>query len=148
MARMQQGVVEMQIHFTVNVMREEIETITRPDGTIVQQKRIVQEAVPLSAQAAERADKCKFFLVTKDAKLEALDADKAAGMLKEKTAILTGESAELDDKALELVKPGTLYIVAPPRLNAPVMPLGPAPPDGNKPQPEIKPPPPPRDEKP
>jgi hypothetical protein len=56
---------------------------------------------------------CKFFLVTNDGKLEALDAKKAAGMLKKQTPVLTGEKADVDPKTLGVFKPGTIYLVAP-----------------------------------
>jgi hypothetical protein len=59
------------------------------------------------------ANDCKFFMVTKEGKLEAVEAKKAATLLKEPTTILTGTSAEVDPRHLELVKPGTLYVVIP-----------------------------------
>ena len=57
---------------------------------------------------------CKFFTVSKEGKLEALDAAKATALLKKRTAILTGDSATVDPRHLELVKPGTRYLVIPP----------------------------------
>ena len=36
------------------------------------------------------------------------------GMLKKPLVVLTGDSAEVDRRHLEMVKPGTLYLVLPP----------------------------------
>jgi hypothetical protein len=35
-------------------------------------------------------------------------------MLKQKTPVLTGDKADVEPQNLELVKPGTLYLVLPP----------------------------------
>jgi hypothetical protein len=56
---------------------------------------------------------CKFFLVSRDGKLAAIETEKAAARLKKPMAVLTGESAEIDPRHLELIKPGTLYLVLP-----------------------------------
>jgi hypothetical protein len=60
-----------------------------------------------------RAKDCKFFVVAKEGKLEAIDLKKAAARLTKPTAVLTGEGAEADPRNLEVVKPGTLYLVMP-----------------------------------
>ena len=52
-------------------------------------------------------------VVGKEGKLEALDADKAAALLKKSTPALLDGSSAVDPRHLELVKPGTLYITLP-----------------------------------
>jgi hypothetical protein len=81
------------------VNRVVTETVTVPVATVVKRAVAVKD--------------CKFFTVT-DAKLRPLDLDRAKAMLKEPTAILTGTTAEVDPRHLEMVKPGTLYLVVPP----------------------------------
>jgi hypothetical protein len=97
------------------------------DGRTVQQvvTTTVSKAVLVNAKVALKD--CKFFRVSKEGKLEAVAADKAAGLLKKKTAVLTGTSAEVDPRQLELVKPGTLYLVLPDVMNMPAEPLAPPP---------------------
>jgi hypothetical protein len=74
---------------------------------------IVTRAVPTSYRERVAAAKCKFYTVTKDGKLETLEGKKAAALLKKPIAVLTGDSAEVDPRHLEMVKPGTLYLILP-----------------------------------
>jgi hypothetical protein len=66
-----------------------------------------------SQRTRMKMESVKFFSVTKEGKLEAIESKKAATMLKTRTAVLTGESAEVDLRHLEWIKPGTLYLVVP-----------------------------------
>jgi hypothetical protein len=118
---------------TVTVMRSEEKTVTEtvqgPGGKVEQVKRKVTEMVPATVQVevtvlvpGGKVEKmpvpvksCKFFVVSKEGKLEPLDAAKATALLKKRTAVLTGASAEVDPRTLELIKPGTLCVIyAPP----------------------------------
>jgi hypothetical protein len=60
----------------------------------------------------------KVFTVGRDGKLEPVEPAKAAALLKERP-VLTGDSAEVDPRHLELVKPGTVYVVFPPAATGP-----------------------------
>jgi hypothetical protein len=107
----------------VTVAKEVIEKVKLPGGKIQEVKRVVTETQPVQRKVlvnvpveriemvTMKAEACKFFLVTKDGKLEALDTAKAAPLLKKATPVLTGDSAEVDPRSLELVKPGTLFVV-------------------------------------
>jgi hypothetical protein len=85
----------------VPVTREVPVTVTK----IVPSDKVQKETVP--------AGDCKFFTVTREGRLEAITAGAAAARLKTATGILTGASAEIDSRYLELVRPGTLYVVTP-----------------------------------
>jgi hypothetical protein len=65
----------------------------------------------------------KSFVVTKEGKLEALDAEKLADAIKKPTRVLLGDSAEVDPRYLELIKPGTIYLAVPQQTGAPVTPV-------------------------
>jgi len=121
-------------------VQEERERVVRRDGrdvtekfTVVvnrtqevQEKRqyttVVAEAV-IQKRMASLKD-CRFFVVTAGGKLDPLEAGPAAKRLAEPTAVLTGSKPTLDPGHLELVKPGTLYIVTP---SVPTGPLAPGP---------------------
>jgi hypothetical protein len=125
-------------------VREVAETVQLAGGKTQVVKRLVTEMVPETRQEAQttlRADgkthtvrvpvkSCKFFAVSKEGKLEALDAARATAALKKRTAVLTGESTEVDQRHLVLIKPGTLYLVVPPP--PPQVLPAPAPPEGKK----------------
>jgi hypothetical protein len=83
------------------------------DGKEVTEKYAVSKAVPVVTKSKVTAKDCKFFVVAKEGKLEAIDLKKAAERLKKPTAVLTGDSAEVDPRNLEVVKPGTLYVITP-----------------------------------
>jgi hypothetical protein len=124
--------------------REETANVTGPDGKIQTVKRQVTVYVPVAreeqytvtvpvitaggAKARMTAKACRFFTVTTEGKLEALDAAKAATLLKTRKSVLTGESAEVDPRNLELIKAGTLYIAVPSSARIPEAP--PPPPEG------------------
>lgn len=99
---------------------------TIQDGQ-AQRKVVVTETQPVVQEYEITAalKNCKFFTVTKDGKLETLDPEKAAAQLKKPTAILIGDQAEVDPRQLEIVKPGTLYLLRPPP-QAPALPDLPA----------------------
>jgi hypothetical protein len=113
---------------TVAETRAEKQKVRGPGGKVEEVTRYVTVMVPVSREVAVTemrpggkpqirkvtAKACKFFEVSKEGKLKALDAAKATALLKKKTAILTGNSAEVDPRHLTLVKPGTLYLVLPP----------------------------------
>src|SRR5262245_28253271 len=61
---------------------------------------------------------CKFFEVTRDGSLEVVQAKKAVARLKKPTAVLTGEGCDVDPRHLQLVRPGTLYLVLPRQIPA------------------------------
>jgi hypothetical protein len=102
----------------VNVERDgKVEKVTQT--TYVPSAVVRQETVPVKG--------CKFFRVTNEGKLETLDVKKAAAMLQKEAPVLTGDRAEVDPKYLERVKPGTLYLVLPPRQELPPQPAPPPP---------------------
>ncbi len=90
------------------------------DGRTVQQTVMTTVARAVQVRSKVALKDCKVFRASKEGKLEAVEADKAAGLFKKKTAVLTGTSAEVDPRQLELVKPGTLYLVLPDVMNIPV----------------------------
>jgi hypothetical protein len=89
------------------------------DGRTVQQTVTSTVATAQLMKVRVALKDCKVFRVSKEGKLEAVEADKAAGLLKKKTEVLTGTSAEVDPRQLELVKPGTLYLVLPEVMTMP-----------------------------
>ena len=125
----------------VPVQKVVTETVQKPGGGAVQVQRVVTEMVPVTrqvqvtvqvpggraAQVRVAVKTCKFFVVSKEGKLKALDADKATALLKKRTPVLAGTSAEVDPRSLELVKPGTLCVIheppAPERLPEPRPPV-------------------------
>ncbi len=90
------------------------EVVVEKDGKQMKVVQYVTRTVPVYYKSLVAVNKCKFFTVTKDGKLEEVDTKKATGMLKKPTVVLTGDSAEVDSRHLEMVKPGTLYLVLPP----------------------------------
>jgi hypothetical protein len=114
-----------EVTVQVAVAKQVIEKVTQPDGKVVERVRTVTEYVPEKRTVTQMASQtraetislmangCKFYVVTKDGKLEAIDAEKATAMLKKKIAVLTGDSANVDPRTLEMVKPGTLCVIPP-----------------------------------
>ncbi len=94
------------------------------NGQQQQRTEIVTRAVPMVYKEQVAAEKCKFFTVTKDGKLEALEAKKATALLKKPVAVLTGDSTEVDPHHLEMVKEGSLYVVLPPPGPQQILPPG------------------------
>ena len=111
-AVMDENFIEMERRNMVQVAKAVEETIEM-DGKKVTVQRIVTEMVPQVYKVRVAVKDCKFFLVTNDGKLEALDVKKAGTMLKKPTPVLTGDKADVDLKTLAVVKPGTIYLVAP-----------------------------------
>jgi hypothetical protein len=137
--RMQQTVTRM-----VPIAEEVTQAIRRPDGKLVEVKRTIVKYIPQQAtvevtvmQQGGKPEKvpvpvksCKFFVVNKDGRLEAVDAARAATLLEKRMAVLTGASTEVDPRHLELIKPGTLYLAVPPLPPPrPTMPPAPQPED-------------------
>jgi hypothetical protein len=118
--------VAREVTVNVPVTKVVVQKVTLPDGKVEERQRTITEYVAQKRTVTEmssqtraesvtmQASGCKFFVVTKDSKLEAIDADKATAMLKKKTAVLTGDNANIDPRTLELVKPGTLCVISPP----------------------------------
>ena len=112
----------------VPVARQVTENVQLPGGKVVRRTRVVTQMVPVMQEVSERIQRpgrqaaawhlpvksCKFFVVSKDGKLEALDTAKATALLKKRTVLLAGGSVNVDPRHLTLVKPGTLYLVFPP----------------------------------
>ena len=107
------GMLEVE-HTTYQYVVKQVEQVVTRDGKAEKVVATVTELVPVSFKSKTMAKDCKFFQVSKDGKLEAIDYKKAAPLLKKPTAVLTGDSAEVDPRHLEVVKPGTLYLVIPP----------------------------------
>lgn len=120
-------------------VQEERERVVRRDGrdvtekyTVVvnrtqerQEKRHVTTVVaePVVQKRMTSLKSCRFFVVTAGGKLDALEAGPAAKRLAEPTAVLTGSKPTLDPGLLELVKPGTLYVVTPAAPTGPLAPM-------------------------
>jgi hypothetical protein len=128
------GVLEMATPVLVPQVQEVAENTVGPDGKVVVVKRLVSTMVSVPRVEQVKVDGLKFYIVSKDGKLDPIDSGKATGMLKKKSPVLTGESADVDPQGLELVKAGTLYIVVPaPQPPAVPQPFAPPPPFGAKP---------------
>ncbi len=126
-------VVNRTVTLAVPEVREAIVKVQLPGGKVAEERRRVTAMVYV--QRVERQTvtvlsgkfekmpipikDCKFFVVSKDGKLEAIDADKATTLLKKRTAVLTGDNPEVDPRTLELVKPGTLCVIHQPRAPVP-----------------------------
>jgi hypothetical protein len=129
--------VRRNVPVMVPVTRQVVEAVRLPGGKVEQrtrqitelitQWRQVEETVAMPGGAVETVrlavKTCKFFVVSKEGKLETVDAPRAVALLKKKTAVLTGDSAEVEPRALELIRPGTLCVIVPP----PAPPATPAP---------------------
>jgi hypothetical protein len=92
------------------------EVVTRKvqrDGNEIEVAQYVARAIPVVYREQIAVKSCTFYTVTKEGKLEAVETKKAAAQLKKLTLVLTGDSAEVDPRHLEVVKPGTLYVVLP-----------------------------------
>jgi hypothetical protein len=131
--------VTVKVQVQVPVQEERERTVTR-EGKEVKEKFTVTtfkteereerrqvavtSMVPVMRKMQVPAASCKFFTVTREGKLEAITVEKAKGLLEKPAAIITGTSAELDPRQMELVKPGTLYVIlgdiAPEQIMPPV----------------------------
>ena len=104
----------LQVERPVAQYTQELRETTVKQGGI---ERKVQYTVMvprfISQKETVAVKDCKFFRVTRDGKLETVETRNAAARLKKPTAVLTGEDAKLDPRHLELIKPGTLYLVIP-----------------------------------
>jgi hypothetical protein len=94
---------------TVRTQTVEIEI----EGRRVSQVQTVTVMVPVVQYLRRKVPvkECKVFRVSKEGKLEAVEADKGAAQWKKPTEVLVGTSAEVDPRQLELIKPGTFYLV-------------------------------------
>jgi len=124
---MKDGMIEVGRQVMRLVPRAEEVAVPTADGRVQKVVRTTTvQVVQIEKQAVE-AKTLKAFTVTKDGKLEALDAEKLPDRLKKPTTVLLGDSADLDSHHLELIKPGTIYLSIPPQ---PPVPL----PESRKPQ--------------
>ena len=129
-----EGVIELQSLVMVPVEKVMTDTVTQPDGKKVQIERVVTTTEFTIRSVQWKADALKFYLVAKNGKLESVSVAKATAMLKEKKPVLTGDGDEVDARNLEVVKPGTLYLVLPPPQQEPTpIPIPPGLPPGFKP---------------
>jgi hypothetical protein len=127
----EKGVIELQALEVETRQMKFTEIVVLPNGKQAPVERVVTQAIYQMRAARRKTEGIKFFTVTAEGKLEAIDAAKATGMLKERTPVLTGGSADVDPRALELVKPRTLYLVLPQAggpLDTPTPPAEPMPP--------------------
>jgi hypothetical protein len=109
------------------------------EGKSVVVPRTVMVPQVISRRSKVAVKDCKVFRVNKEGRLEAVEADKAAAQWKKPTQVLLGKSAEIDPRQLELVKPGTFYLVlSEAALNVPVEVVAPVPPPRGKPVPVPK----------
>jgi hypothetical protein len=95
---------DVKVPYTVYVPKTQVVEVRRT--VLVPSNEVRKETVA--------AKDCKFFTVTRDGKLEAVEAAKAAGLLKKPAAVLVGTKSEVDPRQPELVKPGTLNLAVPP----------------------------------
>ena len=89
-------------------------TVYRPVNR--QEKRVatVTQTALRTVQQTVAVNVVKAFVVTREGKLEALDGGKLSDRLRKPTAVLIGDSAEVDPRHLGLIRPGTLYLSLPP----------------------------------
>jgi hypothetical protein len=100
-------------NYVAEVRPETRTVITIVDGKEIAQTVTVYVTVVRGIKMSVPAKDCKFHVVAKEGKLEAIDAKKAASMLAKETAVLTGQGAEVDPRHLEMVKPGMVYVMLP-----------------------------------
>ena len=90
--------------------RLEVRTRAIPVVRWVEREVTVNRAVVRSVKQKVAANSIKAFTVTKDGKLESLDRAKFLGMLTKPITVLVGD-ADVDPRHLELIRPGTIYLV-------------------------------------
>jgi hypothetical protein len=105
------GSIQLERRTAQYVTRVVEVVVKTADGKEMRVQQTVSEAIPIATQVRVKTDACKFYTVNKEGKFEAMDAAKATAMLKQKTAVLTGETADVDPKTLQMVRPGTLCII-------------------------------------
>ena len=115
------GTIELERRTVHHVMEAVTQMTQTPKGPVTY-TTYVSKPVTVVSKLQVPVKSCKFFVVTKDGKLETLDAEKAAEMLKKATPVLSGESTEIDPRTLELIRPGTLCVI-----NLPPAPTNPPP---------------------
>lgn len=96
-----------------NYVAEAILRKVQQDGKEIEVSEYVVRTVPVVYRERIAVKNCTFYTVTKDGKLETLETKKATAQLKKPAIVLTGDSAEVDPRHLEVVKSGTLYLVLP-----------------------------------
>jgi hypothetical protein len=106
----------------VFVMAQQKATAERDGETVEEVRTIMVPQVRLMQTKAAVKD-CKVFRVGKEGKLEAVAAGKAPSLWKKPTNVLSGARSEVEPRHLELVKPGTLYLVLPEVWKMPGEPL-------------------------
>jgi hypothetical protein len=106
----QRGRIQMETQYIVFEITRVEEIIQYPQGPVTVTKLVKVPITRVETRTVVLKD-CKFYVVTKDGKLEAIDAEKATAILKKKTAVMTGNSADVDPRTLELLKPGTLCVI-------------------------------------
>jgi hypothetical protein len=116
------------VHFVPQTQKA---TIVRGGETVEEVRTIMVPQTSLR-EAKVAVKECKLFQVSKEGKLDAVEADKAAALWKKPTHVLSGSRADVDPRLLELVKPGTLYLVLPEVMNMPGEHLVPRPPKGER----------------
>jgi hypothetical protein len=137
-SRAETRAVKVKVPVTITV-QEERERIVQRDGRDVKEKyvvtvpktvekEVVQTVTVVVQVAVPRVtlmpvQNCKFFTVTREGKLEKIDAEKATGVLNKDAAVLSGPTAEVDPRYLERIKPGTLYLVF--EIAGPIVPVAP-----------------------
>jgi HEAT repeat protein len=110
---MKDGAIEItrpkiqQVEFRETVVVQQPITVARRGWYI----ELAKETVP--------AKSINSFVVTKEGKLEPLDAAKLADLLKKRTPVLIGNRADVDLRQMELMAPGTIYLSIPPGLFLP-----------------------------
>lgn len=151
----------VEVHSRVMVPTEVTETVNQTEYVTTVRERVVQRdgrdvkvvepvSVPVTRQVMVKklvmapgdkiekrsipAKECKFFTVNREGKLDPLKATDAATQLKQPTTVLTGFAAELAPGYLELIKPGTVYVVLPATNPSTVVPPPMPLPRGEKPR--------------
>lgn len=112
------------------VMKDGAIEITRPKIQLVtyaEEKTVAVQVMKVErrreyielAKETVPAKTINSFVVTKEGKLEPLDAAKLPDLLKKRTPVLIGNSADVDPRHPELMTPGTIYLSIPPGLFLP-----------------------------
>ncbi len=122
-AVLQDGKIDVSRQTVVQVPVSTVVEVIGPDGNKVQMVTTTMVTQARQTKFSVEAKAIKSFSVTKDGKLEPLDADKLADLLKKPAAVLVGETADVDARSLELIKPGTVYLAVPPALSQPLPPM-------------------------
>jgi hypothetical protein len=121
--------VTQEVEVNVNGRIEKrVVTVTKAVPRQEMREVVVHRAVPVFEKRTVAVKSVKSFVVTQQGRLEALDAAQLPEKFKQATPVLIGAGPDVDPRHLELIRPGTVYLVLPHEFPRPE----PLPVDGGK----------------